>query len=72
MTNHMIFGKRLGDHCALPFQWVLTNIPTAHCTDLPVVSGGIAIRDGGGNPLVTQEKHLLPARRGCVSFRTQG
>jgi len=38
---------------------------TAHCTDLPAVSGGSATRDAGGNPLITQEKHVLSAGGGA-------
>ena len=39
----------------------------AQCTDLACVSGEKATRNAGGNPVVSQEKHVVPLRRGCSS-----
>jgi hypothetical protein len=44
----------------------------AQCTDLPCVIGGKAIRNARGNPIVSQEKHVVPAQWGYSSHCTSG
>jgi len=34
----------------------------AQSTDLPCVVGGKATRNAGGNPIVSQEKRVVPAK----------
>jgi len=41
-------------------------------TDLTCVSGGKATRNAGGNPVVSQEKHVVPVRHGYGSLCTSG
>ena len=65
-------SERLGGRCAWRFDWALLVNPTAQCTDLPGASGWNATRIAGGNPLVTQEKHVAQPRRGYGSLRTSG
>jgi len=40
----------------------------AQCTVLLCVSGGKATRNAGGNPVGTQEKHVVSAQWGCGSL----
>ena len=46
--------------------------PKAQCMDLPGVSGGKATRNAGGNPVGTQEKHVVPSRRDYGSLCPSG
>ena len=75
---NMFCGQCLGDHCAWLFNWVLRVTPMAQCADLLSVHRftgcfwGNATRIAGGNPLGTQEKHVVPTRRGCMSLSTSG
>jgi len=39
----------------------------AQSTDLSCAVGGKATRNVGGNPTVSQEKHVVPAQWGCSS-----
>jgi len=64
-------GERLGGHCAL-FHWAFLVTPTAQGTDLPGVCGGKATWNAGRNSFGTQEKHVVPARRGCGSLCPSG
>jgi len=68
----MFYGQRLGELCAWLFNWVLRVAPTVQRTDLLGVSGGNASRIAGGNPLDTQEKHVVPTQRGCGSLSNSG
>jgi hypothetical protein len=51
--------------------WVsVTCSSMAHCTDLLGIYGGNSTRSAGGNPLGTQEKHVVPEWQGCWWFCT--
>jgi hypothetical protein len=54
----------------MTFYWALLVTPTAQCTDLQDVAGENATRIAGGNPLGTQEKHVVARRRACGSYLT--
>ena len=43
------------------FDLALIVTLTVQCTDLPCFSGAKATRNAGRNPVVSQEKHVVPA-----------
>ena len=65
-------GQQLGRHCYWLSDWALVVTQMAQCTDLPCVVGEKAIRNAEGNPIVSQEKHVVPAQWGCSSLCTSG
>jgi hypothetical protein len=71
-TSEMLCGQLLGRHCAQLCDLVFIVTPSAQCTDLRGVSIGNVTIIAGGNPVNTQEKHVLLARRYCGSFLTSG
>ena len=68
MTLQSMFGQAL----CMMFWMSLTCSSMAHCTDLLGISGGNSTRSAGGNPLGTQEKHVVPEWQGCRWFCTSG
>jgi hypothetical protein len=67
-----VLRSAFGRTFCMTLEFCLTCYPHGSTRRFTGVSAGNATRIAGGNPLGTQEKHVFPTRRGCVSLSTSG